>query len=43
MKLSFFTVDSPILNWPLEIVYKKDTYLSKAAKEFIKISKEKFF
>ncbi len=41
-KLSFFTVDTPELCWPLNIVYKKDSYLSRAALHFIDVTKECF-
>lgn len=41
-RLSFFTVDTPELFWPLNIVYKKDAYLSKAALNFLAITKEIF-
>lgn len=40
--ISLFTVDKPSLSWPLAVFYKKDTYITQAARLYIEMMKEHY-
>ncbi|WP_235761791.1 LysR family transcriptional regulator [Oceanobacillus alkalisoli] len=40
--ISIFTVNDPVLIWPLAIVYKKDTYTTKVSNLLINMLKERY-
>lgn len=40
--ISIFTLDDPVLTWPLAVVYKRDTYTTNVSHLFINMLKEHF-
>ncbi len=41
-RLRLFSVDTPELVWPLNVVYKKNKYINQTLKKFIECTKETF-